>query len=149
MILIVEGLTFIFFLMIRRPPRSTRTDTLLPYTTLFRSHPVRGNAACLRAPAAGRQVARHRRLQPRRRAAGRISGGGPPRGPARVPGAEAGIQPPSPPRPRSSAARPVHPRRNRRGDNGRSSRGEKVYQYVLISFVPSFTKQQKSIHFRF
>src|SRR3546814_16521200 len=26
-----------FFLMIRRPPRSTRTDTLLPYTTLFRS----------------------------------------------------------------------------------------------------------------
>src|SRR3546814_18296490 len=31
-------LSFIFFfLMIRRPPRSTRTDTLLPYTTLFRS----------------------------------------------------------------------------------------------------------------
>src|SRR3546814_19727068 len=29
-----------FFLMIRRPPRSTRTDTLCPYTTLFRSlHP--------------------------------------------------------------------------------------------------------------
>src|SRR3546814_10088686 len=31
---------FIFFLMIRRPPRSTRTDTLFPYTTLCRSrHP--------------------------------------------------------------------------------------------------------------
>src|SRR3546814_8206921 len=29
-----------FVLMIRRPPRSTRTDTLLPYTTLFRSGPV-------------------------------------------------------------------------------------------------------------
>src|SRR3546814_10355274 len=29
----------IFFLMIRRPPRSTRTDTLLPYTTLCRSTP--------------------------------------------------------------------------------------------------------------
>src|SRR3546814_17779020 len=28
-----------FFLMIRRPPRSTRTDTLFPYTTLFRSIP--------------------------------------------------------------------------------------------------------------
>src|SRR3546814_11922043 len=28
---------FCFFLMIRRPPRSTRTDTLVPYTTLFRS----------------------------------------------------------------------------------------------------------------
>src|SRR6056297_4080381 len=29
---------FFFFLMIRPPPRSTRTDTLFPYTTLFRSH---------------------------------------------------------------------------------------------------------------
>src|SRR3546814_18636451 len=28
---------FFFVLMIRRPPRSTRTDTLFPYTTLFRS----------------------------------------------------------------------------------------------------------------
>src|SRR3546814_11595170 len=27
----------IFLVMIRRPPRSTRTDTILPYTTLFRS----------------------------------------------------------------------------------------------------------------
>src|SRR3546814_2894826 len=30
-------LLYVFFLMIRRPPRSTRTDTLFPYTTLFRS----------------------------------------------------------------------------------------------------------------
>src|SRR3546814_1548836 len=30
----------LFFLMIRRPPRSTRTDTLFPYTTLFRSGAV-------------------------------------------------------------------------------------------------------------
>src|SRR3546814_4793261 len=30
-------LIIFFFLMIRRPPRSTRTDTLVPYTTLFRS----------------------------------------------------------------------------------------------------------------
>src|SRR3546814_2594908 len=30
-------ITVFFFLMIRRPPRSTRTDTLFPYTTLFRS----------------------------------------------------------------------------------------------------------------
>src|SRR3546814_14917021 len=28
----------LFFLIIRRPPRSTRTDPLVPYTTLFRSH---------------------------------------------------------------------------------------------------------------
>src|SRR3546814_17545624 len=34
-----------FFLMLRRPPRSTRTDTLFPYTTLFRSSRLsdRGN----------------------------------------------------------------------------------------------------------
>src|SRR3546814_2705998 len=32
-----------FFLMIRRPPRSTRTDTLFPYTTLFRSIAARRN----------------------------------------------------------------------------------------------------------
>src|SRR3546814_7615646 len=31
-----------FFLMIRRPPRSTRTDTLFPYTTLFRSRAGHG-----------------------------------------------------------------------------------------------------------
>src|SRR3546814_8696604 len=30
-------LSVFFFLMIRRPPRSTRTDTRFPYTTLFRS----------------------------------------------------------------------------------------------------------------
>src|SRR3546814_10063635 len=29
--------------MCRRPPRSTRTDTLFPYTTLFRSHVLRGD----------------------------------------------------------------------------------------------------------
>src|SRR3546814_8177163 len=36
MVLVVMLFVF-FFLMIRRPPRSTRTDTLFPYTTLFRS----------------------------------------------------------------------------------------------------------------
>src|SRR3546814_18068155 len=33
-------LGFFFFLMIRRPPRSTLTDPLFPYTTLFRAQPV-------------------------------------------------------------------------------------------------------------
>src|SRR3546814_14803236 len=33
--------SFLFFLMILLPPKSTRTDTLFPYTTLFRSHPQR------------------------------------------------------------------------------------------------------------
>src|SRR3546814_4654432 len=44
---------FFFFLMIRRPPRSTRTDTLFPYTTLFRS----GHQRTRRPPAR-----RHRRI---------------------------------------------------------------------------------------
>src|SRR3546814_17148757 len=44
-----------FFLMIRRPPRSTRTDTLFPYTTLFRS---------ARSSAALPHGLRRRRLQP-------------------------------------------------------------------------------------
>src|SRR3546814_12244385 len=38
-----------FFLMLRRPPRSTRTDTLFPYTTLFRSDGLCGDPF----PAAG------------------------------------------------------------------------------------------------
>src|SRR3546814_19309287 len=38
-------MSFFFFLMIRRPPRSTRTDTLFPYTTLFRSPSHPGFAA--------------------------------------------------------------------------------------------------------
>src|SRR3546814_20544438 len=36
-LVLVDLLLLIFCLMIRRPPRSTRTDTLFPYTTLFRS----------------------------------------------------------------------------------------------------------------
>src|SRR3546814_16353 len=36
----------VFFLMIRRPPRSTRTDTLFPYTTLFRSRISDRGQAC-------------------------------------------------------------------------------------------------------
>src|SRR3546814_2108050 len=51
-----------FFVMIRRPPRSTRTDTLLPYTTLFRSAPRNRRCPCRRTPAdPGR---RHRPLYP-------------------------------------------------------------------------------------
>src|SRR3546814_3077794 len=42
MIVLSRSLIYFFFLMIRRPPRSTRTDTLFPYTTLFRSPRGRG-----------------------------------------------------------------------------------------------------------
>src|SRR3546814_10624755 len=45
-----------FFLMIRRPPRSTRTDTLFPYTTLFRSQAVHVRSCPLhRSPSRPRQ----------------------------------------------------------------------------------------------
>src|SRR3546814_11139604 len=43
----VSMFRYFFFLMIRRPPRSTRTDTLFPYTTLFRSD--QQMQACTRA----------------------------------------------------------------------------------------------------
>src|SRR3546814_12122811 len=52
-----------FFSMIRRPPRSTRTDTLFPYTTLFRSRfiaAVSGKTLALKQP---RLIARIRRLR--------------------------------------------------------------------------------------
>src|SRR3546814_6701186 len=39
-------IVLLFFLMIRRPPRSTRTDTLFPYTTLF--HGLNGFQPLLR-----------------------------------------------------------------------------------------------------
>src|SRR3546814_5676120 len=64
-----------FFLMIRRPPRSTRTDTLFPYTTLFRSgrsqraarRGLRGVLDLLaeRGAPVRRQVRRPQRLEPR------------------------------------------------------------------------------------
>src|SRR3546814_16567914 len=44
-----------FFLMIRRPPRSTRTDTLFPYTTLFRSSS--SGLRCCRVDVVGGHVA--------------------------------------------------------------------------------------------
>src|SRR3546814_6514308 len=48
----------LFFVMIRRPPRSTRTDTLLPYTTLFRSlwREREEAARAVRGSGAGRAV---------------------------------------------------------------------------------------------
>src|SRR3546814_9910357 len=66
--------------MIRRPPRSTRTDTLFPYTTLFRSRPhhpriaVPGGGA--RGVAAARMAGRRNRplYPPRRSDRGRDGG---------------------------------------------------------------------------
>src|SRR3546814_3295873 len=51
------------FLMIRRPPRATRTDTLCPYTTLFRSVDRQGTLApaCPILPPLGPQMPRKHR----------------------------------------------------------------------------------------
>src|SRR3546814_14762061 len=56
--LLVFIAVYLFFLMIRRPPRSTRTDTLFPYTTLFRS--ARPAPAGPRHPGCGLQLVRGR-----------------------------------------------------------------------------------------
>src|SRR3546814_18870690 len=105
-----------FFLMIRRPPKSTRTDTLFPYTTLFRSQgdppdrpAVRGQCRFPRGAAAGGRRRPDRAGQPRldpdgppqpRGAAGAAAG----RDRSRRPDSPAG-RPPGPIR-----ARPPHPR---------------------------------------
>src|SRR3546814_14321531 len=67
---ICRGYFFVFFLRNRRPPRSTRTDTLFPYTTLFRSF-LRAGARCVaggtenfRDPGAGNKI-RKRSRRPR------------------------------------------------------------------------------------
>src|SRR3546814_20114075 len=99
-----------FFLMIRRPPRSTRTDTLFPYTTLFRSaagaggvlgqclgeHPLRpsGGQRC-RGACGGRGGGRARlprAVAARPRHLSRRDGRAPPRRPACTP-----RHPPTPP----------------------------------------------------
>src|SRR5216110_958109 len=48
-------LFFVFFLMIRRPPRSTQAHTLFPYTTLFRSRPG-GTLVSIVGPSEARPV---------------------------------------------------------------------------------------------
>src|SRR3546814_7929348 len=53
---------YLFFVIVRRPPRSTRTDTLFPYTTLFRSS---------RTPAPQRRSERTRQRSPNRSPTGR------------------------------------------------------------------------------
>src|SRR3546814_13848470 len=78
---------FFFFLMIRRPPRSTRTDTLFPYTTLFRSGrgevgPHRRRLRHRHSCRADQENPRRHRSRPRRR--GRERAGLPHRPAARL-----------------------------------------------------------------
>src|SRR3546814_15660982 len=69
---ICHGFTYVcvFFLMIRRPPRSTRTDTLFPYTTLFRSRytPLRGALGMNGGESRNPSIAVHPECRTRQRA---------------------------------------------------------------------------------
>src|SRR3546814_9269582 len=109
-----------FFLMIRRPPRSTRTDTLFPFTTLFRSCRARGG--CGRDP----------RHLGRRRGAGAFVGprrGRPPAGRPVAPGASAfraGGAGPAGVLRDADAGRPLHLHRRR------TDRGAGVDRTVLL-----------------
>src|SRR6188472_4690195 len=55
---------FFFFLMIRRPPRSTRETTLFPYTTLFRSDCGVADRTRERPPGRARARGAHRQFPP-------------------------------------------------------------------------------------
>src|SRR3546814_2841198 len=69
--------------MIRRPPRSTRTDTLFPYTTLFRSVPI---ASTLSIPPRSKRPCTPRPLPPSCRASTSLPPPTPPKaGPSTVP----------------------------------------------------------------
>src|SRR3546814_11944154 len=114
--------------MIRRPPRSTRTDTLFPYTTLFRSlgrnpalraqaraPPLFGLApggVCRAVSVAGPAVRSYRTLSPLPRPSdGGLPSVAPPLGspPPGVPPHRASAQPRPPPRPPPPTPRPPPP----------------------------------------
>src|SRR3546814_12813866 len=95
--------------MIRRPPRSTRTDTLFPYTTLFRSPhapvhattPRRPRRAAIRAAAAAARPVRRLVAGARNRADGRpqhAAAPAVPRPPQPAPRADTRARPPPHPR---------------------------------------------------
>src|SRR3546814_17323114 len=55
LLVVLFSVICVCFLMIRRPPRSTRTDTLFPYATLFRA--MRRSVVCIDALLCGKFVA--------------------------------------------------------------------------------------------
>src|SRR3546814_20119995 len=92
---------YLFFLMIRRPPTATRTDTLFPYTTLFRSsaspdrRPRRRPAAAGPCPSPARTTPARRTPDP---GYGRCTTPPRPAAAQRRGGRSAPTAPPSPPR---------------------------------------------------
>src|SRR3546814_956334 len=111
--------------MLRRPPRATRTDTLFPYTTLFRSPPAAGE----RGQLVLREPDRRRARQP---------GGDRPRSVRR------------PRRPRRRRAEPAHPPARgdlRTGSQGRSEEHTSELQSLMriSSAVFCLKKKKKSL----
>src|SRR3546814_8114759 len=115
--------------MIRRPPRSTRTDTLFPYTTLFRSdgHSRDARAQDRAVPQSGADRSRERRTVRRNRL---------------VPGADgpeyrAGVL--------SSAGRPADTRRT----GGRSEEHKSELQSLMrISYAVFCLKKKKKNNYK-
>src|SRR3546814_18566423 len=112
-----------FFLMTRRPPRSTRTDTLFPYTTLFRSgRPLRAaERARRRRPRAGADAGGLHAGQARRGGAGLVPK-------SRLGGLAAGVLSRDPRRASPGCVIPRHGRAI-----GRASGRERVCQSVELS----------------
>src|SRR3546814_18094974 len=118
--------------MMRRPPRSTRTDTLFPYTTLFRS---RIRVADTVDPRGRRRAAAEERT--------------PPEGTARYRRDRRAPAPARSRRARSRAARlcatALHAADRAAGQIGRASCRERVCQYVLVSVVAVTSKKTTNI----
>src|SRR3546814_18329775 len=121
--------------MIRRPPRSTRTDTLFPYTTLFRS-----DREQQQPPLRAAGVMAAERVQARRRLRGWVRGEG------IEPGFEPAQHRGGLGRERAAAARrPVivpAPAAEHR-EIGRASCRDRVCQYVSLSVVAVSLKKKK------
>src|SRR3546814_16903250 len=82
---IITAESLVFLLTIRRPPRSTRSDTRCPYTTLFRSSerspPASAAPRCIDRPP--HYPRRYCRSSPARRLAGNAAKSSAPNGPLR------------------------------------------------------------------
>src|SRR3546814_979417 len=122
--------------MIRRPPRSTRTDTLFPYTTLFRSDAApRADGGCRHAAAHGRlwrQVRDEARRLVDREAARGIS----PRRARRRPGGRCRIMDAraNGERPRAAVAR-GHRRRTRAASRRSEEHQSELQSLMRISYA--------------
>src|SRR3546814_13670791 len=132
--------------MIRRPPRSTRTDTLFPYSTLFRSDAAHPPLVCGRAT--GSPATRTRPRPPRALAATRLRDPRtrfhPAAGPARP---RRPRRPARPVRPPPACCRRGGPYTAGWGEIGRRSWRERGCRYVEISVVDVSLKKTREVNY--